>query len=180
MTNVLIVDDELNVLNALRRMLLNPAGAPALPDLQLTTFASPQQALAHVRNQHIDLVVSDFRMPEMDGATLLTRIRVLQPDAASIILSACADMDGIARAINDGGIFRFVTKPWSDSDLRATIAQVLEHRALMLENRGLADEVRAQGGVIARQAHELARLEVECPGITHVRWSEDGGVLLEN
>ena len=180
MVEMLIVDDEPNVLNALRRMCLNPAAAPALPELHVTTLASPAQALAYVRNNTVDIVISDYRMPEMDGATLLTRIKALQPDSASIILSACADMDGVARAINDAGIFRFVSKPWSDSDLRATIAQVIAHRALLLENRRLADEVREQQGVIARQQHELARLETECPGITHVRWSEDGGVLLES
>ncbi len=179
MTELMIVDDEPNVLNALRRMCLNRALTPALPELHITTFASPQQALAHARNQRVDVVISDYRMPEMDGATLLTRIKNLQPDSGRIVLSACADMDGIARAINDAGIFRFVSKPWSDSDLRATIGQLIEHRALLLENRRLADEVRAQQDLIARQKHELARLEAECPGITHVRWSEDGGVLLE-
>jgi response regulator RpfG family c-di-GMP phosphodiesterase len=161
-------------------MCLNPALTPALPDLRITTFTSPQQALAHARNHCVDIVISDYRMPEMDGATLLTRIRSLQPDTGRIVLSACADMDGIARAINDAGIFRFVGKPWSDSDLRATLAQLIEHRALLLENRRLADEVRAQQGLLARQQHELARLEAECPGITRVRWSDDGGVLLES
>lgn len=179
MTELLIVDDEPNVVNALRRMCLNAAAPPALPDLHVTTFTSPLQALAFVRNHPVDIVISDFRMPEMDGATLLTRVKNLQPDTARIILSACADMEGIARAINDAGIFRFVTKPWSDPDLKAMIAQVIEHRALMLENHRLADEVRQQGGVIARQKHELARLEAESPGITRVRWSDDGGVLLE-
>ncbi len=180
MTELVIVDDEPNVLSALRRLFLNPAGTPALPGLRVTTFSSPRAALAHARNHSIDVVISDYRMPEMDGATLLTRIKDLQPDTGRIILSACADMDGISRAINAAGIFRFVSKPWSDSDLRAALAQLVEHRALLLESRRLADEVRAQQGVITRQKHELARLEAECPGITHVRWSEDGGVLLED
>lgn len=178
--NLLLVDDEANVLSALRRMLLNPAAPPTLPGAKLTTFTSPLEALDYVACHHVDLVISDYRMPVMDGVTFLTRVKELQPDAARIILSACADMEGIVRAVNEAGIFRFVSKPWSDTELKGTVAQVLAHRELLVENRRLADEVRCQHGVISRQQLELKRLEAESPGITRVRWSEDGGVLLED
>ena len=180
MANLLIVDDEPNVLNALRRMCQNNAILPAIPDLSVTIFTSPVQALDYVSLHKVDLVLSDYRMPEMDGAVFLTRVREVQPDAARIILSACTDMDGIIRAINHAGIFRFVSKPWSDHDLKAAIIEVLAHRSLLLENRRLADEVRSQRGVISRQQLELERLEAESPGITRVHWSEDGGVLLQD
>jgi len=179
MANLLIVDDEPNVLNALRRMCMNRAAMPAIPDPHVFAFTSPHDALDHLRGHPVDIVISDYRMPEMDGATFLTMAKRLQPDAARMVLSAFTDLDGIVRAINDAGIFRFVAKPWTDSDLRASIVQVLEHRHLLLENRRLADEVRKQSGIISRQQLELERLEAETPGITHVRWSEDGGVLLE-
>jgi len=180
MTHLLIVDDEPHVLSALRRMLLNAAALPALPDPQLTACTSPVKALEHVANHHVDLVISDYRMPVMDGVSFLTRVKELQPDTARIILSACADMEGIVRAINEAGIFRFVSKPWSDAELKAIVVQVLAHRELLVENRRLADQVRCQEGVISRQQLELARLEAESPGITRVRWTEDGGVLLED
>jgi response regulator RpfG family c-di-GMP phosphodiesterase len=179
MTKLLIVDDEPNVLSALRRMCLNRAAAPALDDPQVTTFTSPLLAIEFVREHPVDLVISDYRMPEMDGVSMLTRIKELQPDAARIIISACTDMDGIIRAINVAGIFRFVSKPWSDEDLKFTILEVLAHRNLLIENRVLADEVRRQGRVISQQQRALEQLELESPGITRVRWSEDGGVLLE-
>ena len=179
MTKLLIVDDEPNVLSALRRMCLNRAAAPTLPDPQVTTFTSPLLAIAFAREHPVDLVISDYRMPEMDGVALLTCIKELQPDAARIIISACTDMDGIIRAINVAGIFRFVSKPWSDEDLKFTILEVLAHRNLLIENRVLADEVRRQRRVITQQQHALEQLELESPGITRVRWSEDGGVLLE-
>jgi response regulator RpfG family c-di-GMP phosphodiesterase len=115
----------------------------------------------------------------MDGATFLAHVKDRQPDAARMIMSACSDIDGIVRAVNHAGIFRFVSKPWSDPDLKATILEVLAHRRLLIENRELADEVRAQRDVILRQKLELERLERESPGITRVRWTEDGGVLLE-
>ncbi len=179
MANLLIVDDEPNVLNALRRMCMNRAATPAIPDPHVVMFTSPHDALDHLRAHSVDVVISDYRMPEMDGATFLTMAKRLQPDAARMVLSAFTDLEGIVRAINDAGIFRFVAKPWTDNDLRASIVQMLEHRHLLLENRRLADEVRKQHGIISRQQVELERLEAETPGITRVRWSEDGGVLLE-
>jgi two-component system probable response regulator PhcQ len=177
---VVIVDDEPNVLNALRRMFMNGAIPPTLADLKILTFTSPIQALAHVGGHPVDLVLSDYRMPEMDGAALLTRVRELQPDAARMIMSAYTDLDGIIRAINSAGIFRFVSKPWSDPDLKAAIRDVLAHRDLLIENRRLADELRWQRGVITEQQLELERLERETPGITRVRWTDDGGVLLQD
>jgi two-component system, probable response regulator PhcQ len=180
MSNLLIVDDEPNVLNALRRMCQNNAILPAIPDPSITTFTSPMQAVKYVSDHRVDLVISDYRMPDMDGAAFLTRVKELQPDAARIILSACTDMDGIIRAINHAGIFRFVSKPWSDHDLKVAILEVLAHRSLLIENRRLADEVRTQRGVISRQELELERLEMESPGITQVRWTEDGGVMLQD
>lgn len=179
MSILVIVDDEPNVLNALRRLCLNAAMLPALVDPVIHTFTSPVQALAFIADFPVDLVISDYRMPELDGASFLARVKHSQPDAARIIMSACTDIDGIVRAVNQAGILRFVGKPWSDPDLKAAINDVLAHRGLLLENRRLADEVRAQRGLIDRQTVELARLERESPGITRVRWTEDGGVMVE-
>jgi len=179
MTSLLIVDDEPNVLNALRRLCQNSAIPPSIPDPTIVTFTSPIDAATYVGVHKVDLVLSDYRMPDMDGATFLTHVKEVQPDAARIIMSACSDIEGIVRAINQAGIFRFVSKPWSDTDLKATINEVIAHRDLLLENRRLADEVRRQRSVISRQALELERLERETPGITKVRWTEDGGVMLE-
>lgn len=179
MSNLLIVDDEPNVLSSLRRMCMNQAASPAIPDPHVTTFTSVHDAIDFVRDHPVDLVISDYRMPEMDGATFLMMVKKLNPDAARIMLSAFTDLEGIVRAVNDAGIIRFVAKPWSDTDLRTAIIHALEHRQLALENRLLADKVRLQHGVISRQQLELERLEAETPGITRVHWSEDGGVLLE-
>lgn len=178
MSTLMIVDDEPNVLSALRRLCQNNVSLPAIADPSVVTFTSPIEALAYLDDHRVDLVISDYRMPDMDGSTFLARVRERQADAARIIMSACSDIDGIVRAINQAGVFRFVSKPWSDPDLKTAINEVLAHRALTLENRRLADEVRAQRNVITRQQLELERLERESPGITNVHWSEDGGVLL--
>jgi len=179
MSSLLIVDDEPNVLSAMRRLCQNAAVMPAIHNPSIATFTSAPDALDYLDHHDVDIVISDYRMPEMDGASFLARVKERHPDTARIIMSACSDIDGIVRAVNQAGIFRFVSKPWSDPDFKATILEVLAHRRLLIENRELADEVRAQRDVILRQKLELERLERESPGITKVRWTEDGGVLLE-
>jgi response regulator RpfG family c-di-GMP phosphodiesterase len=124
------------------------------------SFTSPVKALEYLQDHLVDLIISDFRMPEMDGATFLTEARKLQANSARIILGAHADIEGIMRAINVDGIFQFVSKPWSDHQLKRAIVQVLAHRALLVENQQLANEVRRQRGIISEQQAELERLEL--------------------
>jgi response regulator RpfG family c-di-GMP phosphodiesterase len=169
MAKLVIVDDEPNVLNALRRMCLNHDAVPAIPNPQVMSFTSPVQALAYLRDHPVDLVISDYRMPEMDGAVFLTQAHSLQPNSARIIISAYADIAAIMRGINGAGIFQFVSKPWYDHELKTAIVRVLAHRALLVENQKLADEVRRQRGVISEHQAEFERLEHESPGITAVR-----------
>jgi response regulator RpfG family c-di-GMP phosphodiesterase len=137
------------------------------------------KALEYLQDHLVDLIISDFRMPEMDGATFLTEARKLQANSARIIISAHADIEGIMRAINVAGIFQFVSKPWSDHELKGAIVQVLAHRALLLENQQLTNEVRRQRGIISEQQAKIEHLELESPGITQVRWAEDS-VLIED
>src|SRR5947199_192986 len=105
MTHLLIVDDEPHVLSALRRMLLNAAAPPVLPDPQLTACTSPVQALEHVANHRVDLVISDYRMPGMDGVSFLTRVKELQPDTARIMMSASPLGSGTGKAGDYGWIY---------------------------------------------------------------------------
>jgi len=172
--HILFVDDDWYLLEGLR-----DAMRPQRRRWTMSFVSSGEEALSLLAEQEHDIVISDLRMPEMDGAAFLTRARELQPNSARIIISAYADIEGIMRAINDAGIFRFVTKPWSDHELKTAIVQVLAYRALLVENQEFANEVRRQRGIITEQQAELDRLELETPGITRVRWTEDGGVLLE-
>ncbi len=178
MTHVLFVDDEPNVLSAMSRVCRNDAILPALGRPKITTFESPYGALEFLRHNRVDVVVSDYRMPEMNGATLLMQVRALQPDAARVIVSGFADFEGIIRAINDAAIFAFMAKPWSDAEIKRTILEALAESKELAENRRLSDEVRARQGVLSPQEIALRLLEAESPGITRVDRSEDGGVLL--
>lgn len=168
---LLLVDDEPNILTALKRVF-------SADDHEIETYTDATAALARAKEVEFDLVLSDYRMPEVDGVSFLTLFRCLQPDTARLILSGFADMDALYGAINDAWIFRFISKPWHDGDLRATIKQALAHRAMLLENQRLADELRRQQEVLNRQQLELERLEREHPGITRVTRGNDGSVLL--
>ncbi|MCW8883963.1 MAG: response regulator [Motiliproteus sp.] len=171
MSRVIIVDDEKGVLNALKRSMRSHGW-------NLQTYLDPQEALNDAATQEVDLVISDYRMPVMDGVTFLQEFKAIQPDAFRIILSGQADMDAILHAINDAEIYRFITKPWSDEELAVTIEKALEHRHILIENRRLADMVRKQQVQIKHQMSELERLEAESPGITQINWGDDGSIIL--
>jgi two-component system probable response regulator PhcQ len=181
MNRIMIVDDEQSIINALRRLLLaTPCsyGGVIYP-LQVESFVSPVAALERARHHTFDLVISDYRMPEMDGVEFLKQLRDTQPDAARLILSGYADLNALVGAINEARIFRFLSKPWSDYELVAAVAQALGYRNLLMENQRLADEMRVQRGKLSKLELEMKRLEALEPGITKVNWGPDGSVILD-
>ncbi len=173
MSRVMIVDDEQGVLNALRRSMRSHGWI-------MTTCTSPEEALDIVAREEVDLVISDYRMPTMDGVTFLKEVKAIRPDCFRIIMSGHADMNAVLKAINEAEIYRFVTKPWSDEELAVTIERALHHREVLNENRRLADMVRQQKIQLDYQKTELERLERESPGITRVDWAEDGSIILDD
>ena len=136
-------------------------------------------ALERSRHTAYDLVLSDYRMPGMNGVEFLSAFRQLQPDAERLILSGYADLNALIEAINAAGIRRFIAKPWKDYELIAAIGQSLALRAAAVENQSLADEMRLARGTLTAEDLERRRLEAEEPGITHVNWGPDGSVLLD-
>ena len=181
MSRIMIVDDDEPILKALRRLLtITPCMAGEVRyRLNVDTFTSPHEALARARHTAYDLILCDYRMPGMNGVQLLKEIRAAQPDAARLILSGYADLDGLIGAINEAGISRFISKPWNDYELVSTLGQTLALRDLTLENQRLADKARREMGVISEEELERRRLEREEPGITQVKWGPDGSVLLD-
>ena len=181
MRRIMLVDDEENILNALRRVL---SGRNPVEDgdahYTVETFVSPQAALERAEESAFDLVVSDYRMPEMSGIKFLKMLKQVQPDTTRIILSGYADLAGLVSAINEAEIFRFLSKPWDDFDFRLAIAQALKYRDILLENQRLADQVRMQQGLLSRQEVALKRLAVENPGLAKVNWGPDGSVIIDD
>jgi len=134
---VLLVDDEESILNSLRRLLRSQGYELFLAD-------SGARALEIMAEQPIDLVISDARMPNMDGATLLARIHELYPACLRILLTGYADLDMIAKAINEGRIYRYLSKPWNDEELLMTLTQGLAFQHSERERQRLQVLVREQ------------------------------------
>lgn len=181
MSRVLIVDDEPGILHALKRLLRAVPctyGSTAYP-LDVEIFDSSVAALDRASHAPFDLIMTDYRMPGIDGVELLRRVRAAQPDAARLILSGYADLNVLVTAINELEIYRFIAKPWNDYELVSAIGQALHNRDLLLENRRLADQTRVAKGQLSPEAIEAKRLEALEPGITKVNWSTDGSVLLD-
>ncbi|MEZ5361295.1 MAG: response regulator [Bryobacterales bacterium] len=128
---IAIVDDEEMVLTSLRSFLMLET------DYEVLTFNSPKRALAELADKNLDLIVSDYLMPEMNGIELLLEIKKLHPFATRILLTGYADKENAIKAINEVGLYQYVEKPWDNDDLRITIQNGLERRFLMekLENK---------------------------------------------
>lgn len=119
---IMLVDDEEAILGALRRLFRQDG-------YHVDTFVKPMDALAHMVNQPYDLVISDMRMPEMDGASFLQAVAVYAPNTMRLLLTGYADQDSTVRAINLGRIHGYLNKPWDNVQLREQVASSLKLKA---------------------------------------------------
>jgi len=134
---VLFVDDEANVLSSLKR-LFRPVG------YRIFTAESGVQGLEIMARETIDVVVSDMRMPEMNGAQFLQQVYEKWPETMRILLTGYAEIGATIDAINKGHIYRYISKPWEDNDILLAIKQALRQKQLEKENRGLEELTRKQ------------------------------------
>lgn len=168
---ILLVDDEPNVLKALARL---------LKQYDVTTADSGEEALLLAEHRLFDLVISDYRMPDINGIDFLILFKRMQPDAIRIVLTGFADLEGAQYAINEAEVFRFINKPWSDLEIVNVVENGLAHKRMLLENRALADQVRAQKKLLDEKDALIKALEAEEPGITQVNWAEDGSIIIDD
>ena len=134
---LLFVDDESSILSSLKR-LFRPQG------YRILTAGSGAEGLAVLEKEPVDLVVSDMRMPEMDGAQFLEQVRSRWPNALRILLTGYADISSTVAAINRGEIYRYISKPWDDNEIVLTVREALEHQRLASENVRLNDLTQKQ------------------------------------
>lgn len=162
MIRILLVDDESAVLSALRRALRRHFGGA----LEVVVCDDPTLALTQLRESRFDIVMSDLRMPDVDGLSFLNLASAIAPHAVRLVLTGSADFETAQRAINEAGVFRYLTKPWSDADLRGHLLAAIER-------------VRSSAPAAADpQDAERRRLEAIEPGITEVEWGPEGEVLM--
>ncbi len=135
MHTLLLVDDEPAVLNALRRVFHR---AP----YTILTAASGEDGMAMLAAHDVSLILSDQRMPGMIGAEFLRHAREQSPGTMRVILTGHADVDATVQAINEGGVHRYLLKPWDDDDLRRLVVELLELHDLRRDNDRLQAELR--------------------------------------
>lgn len=121
---VMIVDDEEMVLTSIESFLTLET------DYDVVPFLSPQEALEHIKDNEVHLVISDYLMPEMDGISFLGQVRDIKPETVRIILTGYADKENAIKAINEVGLFQYIEKPWDNEDLRLVIRNGLERQYL--------------------------------------------------
>ena len=134
---ILCVDDEPNILSSLRRLFRTKG-------YLVKTAESGQQGLQIMEQTPVDLVISDMRMPEMDGAKFLQHVRTRWPETVRLLLTGYADVASIIEAINRGEIYRYITKPWDDNDILLLVQHALDRKALELEKNRLELLTQAQ------------------------------------
>ena len=132
---VVIVDDEEMVLTSISSFLALET------DYDVQTFLSAREAIEFVRENDVDLVISDYLMPEMDGISFLARVREIRPEIPRIILTGYADKENAIKAINEVGLFQYIEKPWDNEDLRLIIRNGLEKKLLMKQLQEKIDQI---------------------------------------
>lgn len=147
-TTLLLVDDEPNVIKSLKRLFVDS-------NYTIMTASSGEEGLQVMDSQPADLVVSDYRMPGMTGVEFLSRVRTKYPDTVRIILSGYADISAIVEAINDGGIYRFIAKPWNDQELVTSVMRAVEQHNLKKENSRLYAELQDRNKALEELARSL-------------------------
>lgn len=113
---LLLLDDEENILRALKRLLRQEG-------YNILLATSPSEAMTLLAENEVHVIVSDQRMPEMSGTEFFSTIKQMYPSTVRMILSGYTDLNSVTEAINHGAIYKFLTKPWDDEELRAEIAQ---------------------------------------------------------
>jgi len=148
---LLLVDDEDSIVASLKRLLRRDG-------YRIVTANSGAQGLQRLAEESVDVIVSDQRMPGMTGVEFLRRAKALYPETVRIVLSGYTELQSITDAINEGAIYKFLTKPWDDERLGGHIAEAFTHKEM-------ADENRRLGSAVIVANHELSEVNERLQGL---------------
>jgi FixJ family two-component response regulator len=151
---ILCVDDEKNVLRALKRAFLDE-------DYEILTAESAEEALDIISREEVQLVISDYRMPGQNGVEFLREVCRRRPETVRIVLSGYADAAAIVSAINEGQIYKFIPKPWDDDELKMSIDNALERYFLHKKNSELMNELQSSNRKLQEMNENLEALVEE-------------------
>jgi response regulator RpfG family c-di-GMP phosphodiesterase len=139
---LLLVDDEEYILVALKRLLRRDG-------YRILTADGGRQALELLAENEVDVIVSDQRMPMMTGVEFLRLAKDMHPQTMRIVLSGYTELESITAAVNEGAIYKFLTKPWDDRQLRDHIEEACRQKRLANDNRRLHDQVQIANAELA-------------------------------
>lgn len=147
---LLIVDDEENIVSSLKRLLRRDG-------YHIVTANSGPQGLQCLAQFDVDVIISDQRMPGMTGVEFLRRTKELYPDTIRMVLSGYTELQSITDAINEGAIYKFLTKPWDDERVRAHIQEAFRQKEMADENRRLDRQVQEANQELAEVNRRLSQ-----------------------
>ncbi|WP_343586375.1 response regulator [Herbaspirillum sp.] len=148
---LLLVDDEANILSALRRLLRQDR-------YEIVTANSGDEALEVLKGSPVDVIITDQRMPGMTGVEFLRLAKDTYPDTVRIVLSGYTELQSVTDAVNEGAVYKFLTKPWDDEQLREHVAEAFRRKEMEDENNRLQHELKLANSALAATNQELDRL----------------------
>ncbi len=148
---ILLVDDEEMVLTSIDSFLTLET------QYNVVTFISAKKALKYIKSNSVDLVISDYVMPEMDGITFLANVREIKPEIPRIILTGYADKENAIKAINEVGLFQYIEKPWDNDDLKIIIRNGIEKKRLIKKLQEKMDEFNRTNGELQSLHREILK-----------------------
>lgn len=171
---LLLVDDEENILSALVRLLRRDG-------YRILRANGGAAGLALLEKEDVAVIISDQRMPEMSGVEFLSRVKELYPQTVRIALSGYTDLNSVTAAINNGAIYKFLTKPWDDELLRRNVREAFDHFHLRRENERLTLALQHANEELQTLNQELAhRVREQTEELTrNVRTLEAAQDILE-
>lgn len=151
---LLLVDDEENIISALRRVLRRDG-------YTILSATSGREGLSLLEQHPVDVIVSDQRMPGMTGVEFLRQVKRSHSETVRIVLSGYTELQSITDAINEGAIYKFLTKPWDDEQIRENIREAFQHKELADDNRRLAEALRQTNEELGLANQRLCALLAE-------------------
>jgi EAL domain-containing protein (putative c-di-GMP-specific phosphodiesterase class I)/CheY-like chemotaxis protein len=145
---LLLVDDEESIVSALKRLFRRDG-------YTILTARSGAQGLEILAGSRVDVILSDQRMPGMSGVEFLRQAKILCPDTIRMTLSGFTELQSIIDAVNEGAVYKFLTKPWDDDLLREHVAQAFQQKELADENRRLGHEITSANNNLAELNRRL-------------------------
>ncbi len=145
---ILIVDDDENVIRALQRLLIEEG-------YEIFTAQNGFEAIDHLKGSEFSVILSDYRMPELNGIEFLKLASEKSPESVRVLITGLADLDLAIEAINEGHIYKFIEKPWNDKNLKVQIKESMKYYELLREKRELLELIKKQNLELQRYNEQL-------------------------